>query len=270
MTGSLRWQKCAKEKGSDLRPDYRVYQWTRREAVGEVGKAIMLLLAVCLYFYRSLWAVLPLGAAGRWYYRMVVRKKVEKQRRELLLQFRDMIRAVEGALKTGYSLENAFRTSYGDMCAMHGEGAMISRELLLLRRGLEMNVSLERLLEDLAKRSGLPQIEEFASVLSVAVRSGGNVARVIAEASEQIQRMAELQEEIMVQTAQKRLERGIMLVMPFGILTYIGVSSRGYFDSLYHNAQGILIMSGCLGLYLTAYAVSEKILAQALDVWKER
>ena len=35
--------------------------------------------------------------------------------------------------------------------------------------------------------------------------------------------------------------------------------SKGYFDVLYHNIIGVMIMSVCLTVYILAYLMSEKI-----------
>ena len=58
----------------------------------------------------------------------------------------------------------------------------------------------------------------------------------------------------------KKMEFTVMKVMPFGILLYIEVGNRGYFDSLYHNLAGTAIMTGCLGVYLGAYLLGEHIM----------
>ena len=58
----------------------------------------------------------------------------------------------------------------------------------------------------------------------------------------------------------KKMELAIMKVMPFGILLYINMGNRGYFDSLYHNLTGAVIMTGCLGIYLGAYLLGEHIM----------
>lgn len=252
--------------GSNVKRDYSKPLWTRRELAAEIVKCTGLVVMFSLFFYKSLWACLPLCILGYLYGRLDERKKIEKDRQELLFQFRDMIRSVEASVKAGYSLENAFLESYRDMSVMHGKEAMICRELLLIRRGLVMNIGLVELLEDLARRSHLTQIEEFASVLAIARKSGGNTSAVITSSVYQISRTAEVKEEILIQTAEKRMEQRIMNIMPFAIPAYLEISSKGYFDILYHNPRGIVIMTGCLALYLTAYCLSEKIIQKALRV----
>ena len=50
-----------------------------------------------------------------------------------------------------------------------------------------------------------------------------------------------------------------MCMIPFFILFYMDVTSKGYFDVLYHNLVGIIIMTVCLGIYIFAFFMSEKI-----------
>ena len=60
----------------------------------------------------------------------------------------------------------------------------------------------------------------------------------------------------------KQMEQNIMKGMPFGILVYISLANHGYFDVLYHNWQGAALMTGCLGVYLLAYGMGERIMDQ--------
>lgn len=280
MTESFRWQESGNDSPQMLhtghkvndpkhkrgRRDYGKHDWTMRESVWEVVKCTGIVGLLCTYFYRSIWAAVPLGILGIMFWKLDERKKVQRDRYDLLLQFGDMIRSVEAAMRAGYSVENAFLESYGDMRLMHGRDSIICKELLLIQRGLEMNVSLEEMLEDLGERSGLAQVKEFVQIMVIARKNGGNMAEVIAYSAQQIYRRTRIREEIMIQTAERRLERNIMDIMPFVILTYIGVSSRGYFEVLYHNLQGMLIMSGCLFVYLTGFWLSERILEKALRI----
>ena len=51
---------------------------------------------------------------------------------------------------------------------------------------------------------------------------------------------------------------------PFLIVFYIGVTSPGFFDVLYHSPEGVLFMTMCLAAYLGALVLSERILAVAM------
>ena len=72
------------------------------------------------------------------------------------------------------------------------------------------------------------------------------------------QRM-EIKQEIETLVHGKKMESRVMSIIPFFILFYMDVTSKGYFDVLYHNLAGILIMTICLGIYIVAFLMSEKI-----------
>ena len=58
---------------------------------------------------------------------------------------------------------------------------------------------------------------------------------------------------------QKKLEQKIMNAVPFLIIFYVSSTSRGFFDVLYHNPAGIVVMTVCLGFYGAAYRLSRRI-----------
>ena len=270
-----KWTDIGKKTGAgrvvrDLceKREYGRYEWSRKDLVLEGMKCVLIVLVLSAFFYRSLWAVIPLSGIGVWYWSRDSKRKAEQERHRLLLQFRDMIRSVAGAMRAGYSVENAFLASYEDMCMMHGRESMICMELKWIQRGLAMSLTMEELLMDLGKRSRTEQIREFAAVFAIARRNGGSMTEVIGSFAVQIQRQADTKEEILTQTAGRRMEQNIMNVMPFGILTYISISNKGYFDMLYHNVSGVVIMSVCLAAYLAACWLAEVILAKAVTVWE--
>jgi tight adherence protein B len=53
----------------------------------------------------------------------------------------------------------------------------------------------------------------------------------------------------------------IMNMMPFFIMAYISLTGRGYFDVMYHNLPGIIVMSVCLIVYIFSYLWGVRIFA---------
>ena len=265
MAKSWRW-RGSESDDVDGKPDYGRYRWKKKELLLELCKCISVVTLFGYSFYRSLWAMIPLSVVGVLCFENDRRNKIGKIKQKLLKQFRDLIQAVAAEMRAGYSVENSFLECYQDMCMMHGWDSFICMELVAIKRGLAINITLEELLHDLGRRSRLVQLQEFASVFTIAKRSGGNMADVIHTYDQLIRRNMETTEEIIIQTAGRRMERNIMMVMPFLFLFYIEISSPGYFDPLYGNLQGAGIMSGCLIVYLTAYVMSERILEQTVEM----
>ncbi len=237
-----------------------MYLWKKGEFAGAVGKSVAVVCLLAAFFYRSFWAVPPLGIVGILFFRQIRKKKRDRCKEALNLQFKECILSVAASLKAGYAVENAFLESRKDMCLLYGEDSEIARELDILRRGIVVNITLEELLADLAQRSGSSEIRQFAQVFSIAKRSGGSLPEIIRSSAELIGQRIDTRQEIQVLLSGRRMEQAIMQGMPFGILAYVGISCPGYFDSLYHNLKGIAVMTGCLALYVSAYGLGEYIL----------
>lgn len=239
--------------------DYREYRFSLKEKLlaGLCGAGILLVLS--LLFYRSLWAMtagivfLPLWV------RVCRKQKVRKRNQELTFQFRESMQAVSGALMAGYSLENAWKEAERDIKALHGESSCMYRELHDMNGQVAMQQPLEKLLADFGKRSGLEDVSRFCQVMQFAKRSGGNFSQIIAATVKRIGDKIEITREIEIVIAQKRLESGIMALVPAVIIAYLSFCSPGYLDVLYHNVAGVLIMSGCLAVYLFGIWLSVKI-----------
>lgn len=211
--------------------------------------------------------MLPLLPVGAVFFCKIRRDKGEREREELKEQFRECILAVGTLLGAGYSVENAFLECGQDMELMYGEDALICGELKMVRRGLNINVSLEELLADLGERSGCEEMIQFAEVFVIAKRNGGNLAEIIKSSAELTGRRTELKKEIDAILSGKRMEMNIMRLMPFAVLAYIGSANPGYFDPLYSGLYGRLIMTGCLGAYIGACALGEFVIRRMKREW---
>jgi tight adherence protein B len=71
----------------------------------------------------------------------------------------------------------------------------------------------------------------------------------------------EIDTEIDILLSSRKYEQKIMEGIPFFIIFYLGLSSDGFFDVLYHNPAGVLFMTGCLAAYLAAVLLSDRIMA---------
>lgn len=241
-------------------PDYSKYRFQAKEYVLYVSEGVLVAAAAGYFFYHSWVACLLLLAPVLFFF--LKEKKGElarKQRQELSIQFKDLILAVAANQKAGYSIENAFRESYRDMEMLYGAKGMICMEVKYLIAGLDNNVVLEKLLYNLGMRSSLPDIVQFADVFLIAKRSGGNMTEILSKTAAVVEQKTETDKEIQLMISSKKMEQKIMNLVPFLIIFYIGSTSKGFFDVLYHNVIGVTVMTVCLGFYLAAYMLSRRI-----------
>ena len=239
---------------------YRLYEIRPdRDDWRIVVKGIGIVALFSYFFYRSLLAALFMAPVLLPYYIIEKRKKRRRNAALIGAQFKDALLSVTTALRAGYAAENAFAEAHKDMLLLYGKNSLICRETARIVAGLQNRVILETLLMQFAHRSGNDQIMEFAEVFRVAKRSGGNMAQILTRTAEVIGSRLDTEKEIDVLLSAKKMEAKIMEIVPFFIVFYVGATSKGFFDPLYHNLFGILTMSVCLVLYLIAYYMLEKI-----------
>lgn len=183
----------------------------------------------------------------------------KKRQRRLRLEFKEMIESLSANMSAGYSLEMAFDSVYEEMHSMFKGESYIEKELIIIKRGIQLNGCVEYLLEDFGLRSGISDIKDFAEVVAVAKRAGGNIVGIIKKTSENIRRRQEVENEIETMVAAKKMEQRIMSVMPCGIVFYMRIANKGYMDTLYGNAAGALIMTICLIVAIGAICWGRRI-----------
>ena len=240
-------------------PDYAEYHFSLKEGTLASLEGVFLVAVIGYFFYRSWFACVLLLPVFILFMREKKKDMAKKRRQELSLQFKDLVLALSANVKAGYSIENALRESYRDVELLYGTDSPICLEVRHMLRGLENNMILEKLLYDLGVRSRLPDIMQFADVFLIAKRSGGNLTEILEKTAGVIEQKIETDKEIQLMIGARKMEQRIMNMVPFLIIFYIGTTSRGFFDVLYHNLVGVVVMTVCLLFYGTAYLLSKRI-----------
>ena len=214
-----------------------------------------------LLFYRSLIGILLLTPLIYFYNKMKQKKVYQEKKWRLNLEFRDALLALSAALEAGYSVEHAFEEAYKDLRQLYPENAEILKEFQCIINQINMNITVEKALINFSERSGVEDINSFSEVFCTAKRTGGDLINIIKSTSNIINNKIEVNREIRILIASKRLEANIMKAIPLVILIYLTVSSPGFLDPLYHNLKGNLVMTVFIGLYFASLLIINKIVA---------
>lgn len=240
--------------------DYSVYIFSAKEKAVYITLGALSMGVLAYLFYDSFAAFLLLMPFTAIFLKGKKRALCQKRKQQLEIEFRDVILSVSSNIQTGYSIENAFQEAYKEIAVLYGKDCLMAHELNLLLRRLANNEQLEDILFNLAKRSAAQDIKDFADIFQIAKRGGGNMRAIIADTAEIISGKQEVRIEIDTVMSEKKFEQAIMRYIPFFIIFYISITSKGYFESLYHNIIGQLVMTAALIVYAIACMISDRIL----------
>ncbi len=240
--------------------DYKVYKLTKKDIIIHGAKALIFIALVSYAFYRSTILFIILSPLSLIYPFLIIQKLAKKRQNKLLLEFKDAIYIISTFLSAGYSSENSFKNSIKEIKYMHGENSFMAHEIANICAGLNIGKTIEQGLESFSKRAGVPDIEDFCEVYNLARKKGYSLTKVINNTSEIIREKIQIMQDILASTSQKRFEQNIMSFVPFFIIFYLNITSKGFLNNLYSSLLGKIVMTICLIIYILSYKISQKIL----------
>jgi tight adherence protein B len=240
--------------------DYNTYSMSITERILYTAIAAAVIFVIAYVFYRSVVLSALLTPFGLLYPRVKKRDIIEKRRKELNIQFKDMLYSLSSSLSAGKTVEAAFREAGKDLSVLyHDHSAYILVEVEGIVNKLNMNETIESALLDFAKRSGLEDVNNFANVFSICKRSGGNIAEVIKNTSSIINDRIEVGQEIDIMIAERKFEQKVLNVIPILMIVLLSASAPDYMYPIFNTAAGRLIMTVAIILLAAAWFISDKV-----------
>lgn len=217
-----------------------------RWRTGEILVASSLLAvagaAVGLALGGILFALL-LGAAAGGALWIVVRFKAAARRRRFETQLPDVLLLMGGALKAGYSLQQAIGAVGED--AKPPAGEEFRRAMAEIRLG----ASVDDALGALAARLAIVDFEWTVLAIQIQREVGGNLADILQTISETIRERERIRRQIKTLTAEARLSAIVLGALPFGMAGFLLVTNPAYLEPLFTTPMGRAMLLGA-GLWM--------------------
>lgn len=236
------------------------YKLSKKELFLAVLECFICLSITSVLFYNTMLASVVMLPYFHFYLKKKEREKEAKRIAAANLEFKDGMMAVSSALGAGYSVENAFKAAIRELSGLYGDDAVIVKEFAEITRKVAMNDNVEDAMEELARHLGIEDAVYFAEVFRYAKRSGGNLVEIIGKTAANIGDKITVKEEINVMISGKKMEQKVMNVMPFGIIIYLRLAAYEFIAPMYGNFMGVMSMTVCLGGYMGARILSDKII----------
>lgn len=197
--------------------------------------------------------------AGKLYVPVRNRQLLDKRKKKLKTQFRDMLDALATALGAGKNVRDSFVSIYDDMKNQYEDDAFIIKELYLINAGLVNGVNIEDLLSDFARRSGCEDIQDFSDVFEICYRQGGNIRETVRNTCEIIGEKMGVAEEIETTVSGSKNEQYIMLVMPVLLVAMIKASSQDFARN-FATPSGVMSTTVGIVMFVVSYFLGKKLL----------
>ena len=229
--------------------EYAVYRPDRKEKLRYYLCCCLLLALLGLLFYRSLLMAALCCIGAKPLETVYIRRQVRMRREKLQEGFRDALYTISASVAAGRSMPAALADAAAQSEASYGTEADITRELREIVDAYHaVHGDAAQLLTDLGRRSGLPEIAQFAASYSICSACGGDLEAVCLRSAGLLLDRLSFRNETQSLMAQKRLDLLLLLSLPLLMLAFLNLVSFSYISVLYTTAAGRLLMTLCLAV----------------------
>lgn len=183
---------------------------------------------------------------------------IKKRKNMLRTQFLELLEAMGVAMRAGNPPVRALESARGDLTILYGEDGDIIKEANQILARFQNSIPLSASFSDLADRSGLEDIQSFASIYAT-IEGKSNRADEIIKEIQQI-----ISEKMLVEMEMDTLISGIkgqfyiMVAMPLFILVVMRYAGGGFLDAIYTTSLGRVAATVALVIYVAAYFMGRK------------
>lgn len=240
--------------------DYNVYVMGTKQKMLYILAAAAVIFAAGFLFYRNVLISVLLTPLALLYPGIKAKDLVKRRKKELNIQFKDLLYSLASSVSAGKSIESAFRAALEDLSVLYPEpSTYILAEIRNIISRLDTNETLESALTEFAGRAGLEDLDNFVNVLSISKRTGGNIAQIIRNASSIISDRIEVGQEIDMLLAERRFEQKVLNAVPVFMIALLSASAPDYMYPVFNTAAGRLTMTIALAMMALAWFISAKL-----------
>lgn len=184
----------------------------------------------------------------------------KRMKEEIEDEFSDLNRLIIAELEANIPIEQALknielRIFKDDIY----EFKHMNKELKRWTNELEMGLKLEDILIEFANRSDDKNFKDYAKMIALSSKTGSKLYEVIVNTNQVLEERKELKREISVLVAEKKLEQGLMSLMPIFIVLMLKSTAPEFIAPLYLGIEGRIIMSLVLALFSLSYFWSKRM-----------
>lgn len=197
--------------------------------------------------------------AGRLFLPVRVSGIINKRKKKLRVQFIDLLDSLSTSVASGKNIPAAFLAARADMLIQYPEDSYIIKEIDQINAGIANSISVETLLMDFGKRSGIKDVENFGRVFETAYRKGGNIKEIVRNSHEILSGKIAIEMDIETKVASSKREQNIMCIMPIVLIAMIKLAGSD-FAANFTTPTGLISTTVAIAIFVGSYFVSRVIM----------
>jgi tight adherence protein B len=203
-----------------------------------IGSLLVFLLIN--FVFGSLLVGIVLAGAIPLAVRSLLKRKLATQRKMFSEQLPDNLQVLASALRAGHSFIGALSVVVND--APEPARSEFQRVVADEQLGVPIDQALHVVVERMQSR----ELEQVALVAALQRETGGNTAEVLDRVTDTIRERFELRRTVQTLTAQGRMSRWVLTLLPLFLLVVITLINPGYMDVMYDSTKGrvLLVLAG--------------------------
>lgn len=239
-------------------PIYYVSNMSKVYKIAVYVIAALILAVMVFMFYHIIWLSIPIGLllaipAEKLYERRLIKLRQKKFRS----QFKDFLESMAVAVRAGNVDYQAIKYARSDLSLIYNETSDIIMEIdNIINRYEKGGVKISDLFKDIADRSGVEDVADFASVYDVIEGKSDRFEEILTHTRDVIAEKCEIEQEIETVITEAKSEAYVMLIMPFVILAIISVGGRGLMDTLFTTTNGRIAATVSIALIAIAGVIT--------------
>jgi tight adherence protein B len=210
-----------------------------------------LLAAILLYLISPVFVVFALGVP--FIVRDLVRRKLKKVRDDFAEQLPDNLQVLASALRAGHSFVGALAVVAQDA------PDPAQREFQQVVADDQLGVPIEDSLREVARRMESTELEQVGLLAELQRASGGNMAEVLETVVETIRERFDLRRLVKTLTAQGRMARWILTLLPVFLGLAISLLNPSYMRPLFATTPGQVLVAIATVMVVTGSLVIKRI-----------
>jgi len=164
--------------------------------------------------------------------RSLLKRKLARQRKLFAEQLPDNLQVLASALRAGHSFIGALSVVVNDA----PEPARSEFQRVVADE--QLGVPIDEALHVVVQRMDSRELEQVALVGALQRETGGNTAEVLDRVTDTIRERFELRRTVQTLTAQGRMSRWVLTLLPIVLLLAITLINPGYMHVMYESTAG--------------------------------